>query len=125
MATEILTTETITRIAVLHLQAADAKDAVSPAEKEDKQQQEEPYRYAHLLPVFSNETYPPLEPYEHADPGQRALAHSNARSFLDNATSVHDLTPNLGTEIHGVNLAALNSDERDQIALEVREIVWA
>ena len=40
-------------------------------------------------------------------------------SFLHSASSVTELTPNLGTEVRGVNLAALTNDERDQVALEV------
>ncbi|KAI9068009.1 TauD-domain-containing protein [Trametes sanguinea] len=82
--------------------------------------QEEPYKYAHLLPVFpKDEHYPPLTPFEHTDPGLRALSHPNPRAFLDNATSVIDLTPRLGSEIRGVNLAELDNTGRDQLALEV------
>ena len=80
----------------------------------------EPYRYAHLLPVFpQDERYPPLTPFHHVDPATRALSHPNPRSFLDNASRVVELTPKLGSEIHGVNLASLDSDGRDQLALEV------
>ncbi len=78
-----------------------------------------PYRYAHLLPHFSPTTYPPLTPFEHTDPGLRALAHSNPRSLLDAATGTIELTPNLGTEVYGISLARLDSDSRDQLALEV------
>ena len=79
------------------------------------------YRYTHLLPVFpKDEHYPPLVPFEHVDPGFRALSHPNPRAFLDNATSVIDLTPRLGTEVRGVNLVELDNDGRDQLALEVR-----
>jgi sulfonate dioxygenase len=80
----------------------------------------EPYRYAHLLPSFSQETYPPLTLFEHVDPGSRALSHPDPRSFLARAKSVTQLTPNLGSEIHGVSLASLSGTERDQVALEVR-----
>lgn len=61
---------------------------------------EDDYRYAHLLPHFSQDRYPPLEPFEHVDPGHRALSHPNPRAFLQNATvtSVIELTPRLGTE---------------------------
>ena len=79
----------------------------------------EPYRYAQLLPVFNNTQYPPLEPFEHIDPGFRALQHSNPRGFLDGATNIVQLTPGLGTEVHGVNLAKLTNDQRDELALEV------
>ena len=78
------------------------------------------YRYAHLLPVFpKDEHYPPLTPFEHVDPGQRALKHPNPRSFLANAT-VAQLTPPIGEEVRGVNLATLDNDSKDQLALEVR-----
>ena len=88
---------------------------------EEKSESEE-YCYSNLLPVFSQDHYPPLTPFEHSDPGHRALKHSNPRSFLDNATSVAELTPNLGTEVQGVNLRTLDSDARDQLALEVKDI---
>ncbi|KAJ7823561.1 hypothetical protein B0H14DRAFT_3088869 [Mycena olivaceomarginata] len=80
---------------------------------------EDEYRYSHLLPVFSQDTYPPLTPFSHSDPGLRALNHPNPRAFLSNATSVVELTPRLGTEVHGINLAELDSDARDELALEV------
>lgn len=95
-------------------------DQAQSVQKTGAPQAEAPYRYARLLPVFSADRYPPLEPFEHVDPGHRALAHPNPRSFLDGVTNVHDLTPNLGSEIRGVNLAMLTPDERDQVALEVR-----
>ncbi|KAJ7630542.1 hypothetical protein FB45DRAFT_793091 [Roridomyces roridus] len=77
------------------------------------------YRYSHLLPHFSQDRYPPLTPFNHTDPGLRALEHPNPRAFLQNATSVVEITPRLGTEVHGVNLAELDSDARDEVALEV------
>ena len=77
------------------------------------------YKYAHLLPVFpKDEHYPPLTPFEHVDPGHRALKHPDPRSFLANA-KVAQLTPPIGEEIRGVNLATLDNDAKDQLALEV------
>ncbi|THH04750.1 hypothetical protein EW145_g5291 [Phellinidium pouzarii] len=111
-------------MASLTLRGAEKNTSVNTPEETDKSEQpEEPYRYAALLPVFSNDRYPPLEPFQHVDPGHRALAHPNPRSFLDSATSVVELTPNLGTEVHGLNLASLTSDERDQVALEVANFI--
>ncbi|PPQ62793.1 hypothetical protein CVT24_000487 [Panaeolus cyanescens] len=89
----------------------------SPASASNNTNEE--YAYAHLLPHFSADRYPPLTPFEHVDPASRALSHPNPRSFLDNATSVAEITPSLGTEVQGVNLATLDSDARDQLALEV------
>ncbi|KAJ7035544.1 TauD-domain-containing protein [Mycena alexandri] len=88
------------------------------AKKEPASTEEEPYRYAHLMPVYSNDKYPPLEYFEHIDAGSRALKHPNPRSFLDNANVV-ELTPELGSDVRGVNLATLSSDQKDQLALEV------
>lgn len=81
---------------------------------------EEEYRYKHLLPHFSDDRYPPLEPFEHVDPAFRALKLPNPRAFLDGAESVIEITPHLGTEVRGVNLAQMDSDSRDQLALEAR-----
>lgn len=80
---------------------------------------EEPYRYAHLMPVYSKDKYPPLQPFEHVDAGSRALNHPNPRSFLDNSQVV-ELTPWLGSEVRGCNLAELTPDQKDELALEVR-----
>jgi sulfonate dioxygenase len=82
-------------------------------------EQEQEYRYAHLLPTFSSDRYPPLVPYDHVDPGQRALSHSNPHAFLDGAKSISEITPRFGTEVIGMNLAELDSTGRDQVALEV------
>jgi sulfonate dioxygenase len=91
----------------------------SASDEAEKQGEAESYQYTHLLPHFSQDHYPSLTPFDHIDPGQRALAHPNPCLFLDNATSIIQLTPNLGTEVQGVNLAVLDSDGRDQLALEV------
>lgn len=88
------------------------------------QKEEEPYSYEHLKPLFLKDTYPPLEPFDHVDPGHRALKHANPRSFLANATKVVDLTPVLGTEVEGVNLVQLDSDGRDQLALEADRFMF-
>ena len=32
------------------------------------------YRFAHLLPHFSADRYPPMTPFEHVDPALRALS---------------------------------------------------
>lgn len=80
---------------------------------------EETYRYAHLLPHFSQDIYPPLAPFEHVDPGLRALKHPDPHAFLKGATSMIELTPNLGTEVRGIRLTDLDNDARDQLALEV------
>lgn len=83
------------------------------------QQANTEYRYAHLLPTFpKDEHYDPLIPFDHIDPASRAVSHPNPRAFLDNA-QVSLLTPRLGSEVRGVNLAQLDDTGRDQLALEV------
>lgn len=117
------TVETITELQkTLRLQPQGDKqvaqsDSTSTAPIDPKDEDE--YRYEHLLPHFSKDTYPPLEPFEHIDPGSRALSHPNPLAFLDHATKVADLTPKLGTEIHGVQLLKLGDDEKDELALVV------
>ncbi|KAF5312610.1 hypothetical protein D9619_003470 [Psilocybe cf. subviscida] len=116
-----MSTTTVTEAA----QAVAAKLTLRPTEEESKKQEaqangkKEEYKYAHLMPVFSQDRYPPLTPFEHVDPGHRALSHLNPRAFLDGATNIDELTPHLGTEVTGVNLAELDSTGRDQLALEV------
>jgi len=70
------------------------------------------------MPFLSKVKMPPLTPFTHVDPGSRALNHPNPRSFLDKA-EVIELTPNFASDIRGVNLAALDNDAKDQLALEV------
>ena len=77
------------------------------------------YRFSHLLPTFSqDEHYPPLELFDHVDPGSRALTHEDSNAFLATAI-VSDLTPRFGSEIRGINLSTLNAEGRDQLALFV------
>ncbi|KAH8827342.1 hypothetical protein DL96DRAFT_1669910 [Flagelloscypha sp. PMI_526] len=85
---------------------------------ENPVQTEATYQYQHLLPTFNNTQYPPLQPFEHQEPGLRALSHENPRSFLANAT-ISDLSPGFGSEVRGVNLVTLDDNARDQLALEV------
>lgn len=101
-----------------------AKDQTKEDQRSVEPASQEPYRYAHLLPHFSQEHYPPLTPFDHIDPGARALSHPNPRAFLDNATSVVELTPSLGTEVQGVSLTDLDSNGRDELALEVCRVPY-
>ncbi|GBE78429.1 Alpha-ketoglutarate-dependent sulfonate dioxygenase [Sparassis crispa] len=114
---DMSTVQTITQSAV---GSAPAKLTVLPSAEDNKTEEREEYRYAHLLPVFpQDEHYRPLTPFDHGDPASRALSHPNPRAFLDNATSVVQLTPHLGEVVTGVNLATLDNEGRDQVALEV------
>jgi sulfonate dioxygenase len=93
-----------------------------PTPKERGQGPFESYPYNNLLPkIFPKvgEVGPPLEDFEHVDPGLRALKHDNPWAFLGKATKITNITPVIGTDVEGVNLAKLTNDERDQLALAV------
>jgi sulfonate dioxygenase len=80
------------------------------------------YAFSHLLPTFSQEDhYPPLEPYEHKDPGHRALLHEVPLGYLKSAHSISEITPGLGTEVRGIKLDQLDSRARDELALHVAQ----
>ncbi|KAJ7442666.1 TauD-domain-containing protein [Mycena latifolia] len=113
---------------VLRLPVGEAFDSLTltipgqPTPKERGQGPFETYPYKHLLPEViptAESLQPPLEDFEHVDPGHRALKHPNPRAFLSGAKRIIHLTPAIGTEVHGVSLAKLNYDERDELALEV------
>ncbi|ORY96257.1 hypothetical protein BCR43DRAFT_547343 [Syncephalastrum racemosum] len=63
--------------------------------------------------------YPDLEPFEHNDPGHRA--DPNKASIYDNAERIFDLTPHIGTEVHGIQLSKLSDQQKDDLALLVAE----
>ncbi|EIN13379.1 TauD-domain-containing protein [Punctularia strigosozonata HHB-11173 SS5] len=116
-ATQTVTTEIERALPTLTLRSDDKKQQ---AARERGQGPLEEYKYAHLAPVLDHsEHYPPLVPFEHVDPGHRALSLPNPRAFLDQATSIAHITPRLGTVVTGVQLAQLDSSGRDQLALEV------
>jgi sulfonate dioxygenase len=70
------------------------------------------YPYARFLPSYDqNYKLPPLEPFEHVDPGHAALSDSEPRSFLK-GSQVTNLTPRFGTEVSGVQLSTLGKREK-------------
>ncbi|WOO85349.1 Alpha-ketoglutarate-dependent sulfonate dioxygenase [Vanrija pseudolonga] len=82
---------------------------------------ESEYPYKHLLPTWDQETkYVPLGDFEHVDPGHKAKDDADPRSFLKDAT-VDNLSPKFGTEVTGVQLSALDTHGREQLALFVAE----
>lgn len=67
------------------------------------------YPYAKFLPSYDpGLKLPPLEPFEHVDPGHAALLDANPRSFLDGAKET-SLTPKFGSEIEGIQLSQLDA----------------
>jgi sulfonate dioxygenase len=111
------TTETVVQ---LGQDAAPSTEQSRPNGFADK---EEGYKYDHLLPR-SDPTLklPPLEPFEHTDPGSRVsgdLLTNPLTELLSSATRNVELTPSIGTEIEGVQLSSLDERQRDQLAVLV------
>jgi sulfonate dioxygenase len=70
------------------------------------------YPYKRLLPSYDQGfKLPPLEPFEHHDPGHAALTDPEPQSFL-NGAKVGKLSPKFGTEVTGVQLSALGAQEK-------------
>ncbi|OAD76127.1 hypothetical protein PHYBLDRAFT_143110 [Phycomyces blakesleeanus NRRL 1555(-)] len=69
--------------------------------------------------VTPTTTYPELEPFKHVDVGHRA--DPKKASLYDNAEKIFDLTPNVGTEIHGIQLSKLTNQQKDDLALLIAE----
>ncbi|GJN92756.1 hypothetical protein Rhopal_005794-T1 [Rhodotorula paludigena] len=79
------------------------------------------YPYERYLPFFDADLkLPPLEPFEHIDPGHQALQDPAPRAFLDGA-EVDDLTPEFGSEVEGIQLHELDARGRQQLALYVAQ----
>lgn len=65
--------------------------------------------------------HPALE--EHTPARDRALfADPNKTSLLTQASAFEDLTPYIGTEVKGIQLSALTSAQKDELALLVAEV---
>ncbi|KAI8096813.1 uncharacterized protein BX664DRAFT_383200 [Halteromyces radiatus] len=69
--------------------------------------------------VFPDVKYPPLEPFEHKDPGH--LADPKKSSLFDSATNVYDVTPHVGTTIEGLQLSTLTDQQKNDLALLAAE----
>ncbi|KAI9259455.1 hypothetical protein BDA99DRAFT_560886 [Phascolomyces articulosus] len=69
--------------------------------------------------VYPETTYPEIEDFEHKDPGLKADPKKS--SLFDNAEKIFDLTPQIGTEVHGLQLNKLTEKQKDDLALLVAE----
>ncbi|KAK4517174.1 uncharacterized protein ATC70_000506 [Mucor velutinosus] len=69
--------------------------------------------------VYPKIHYPPLEAFEHDDPGKRA--DPKKASLYDNATKIFDMTPVLGTTIEGLQLSQLTDQQKSDLALLAAE----
>ena len=59
--------------------------------------------------------YGPLEPFTHYEHGNDA--DPTFKDLFQSATSITEVTPLIGSEIHGVQLSALSDKGKDQLAL--------
>lgn len=78
-------------------------------------------QYPHYLPTWNPaQKYPPLTPFEHTEHGKDADT-----SYPDllpiGTTKTVDLTPTIGTEVHGIQLSSLTPAGKDQLARYVAE----
>ncbi|KAH6896574.1 hypothetical protein B0T10DRAFT_602023 [Thelonectria olida] len=76
-------------------------------------------KYPHYLPTWNkDQTYPPLQPFEHHDHGKDA--DPSFPNLLKDAAVVH-LTPTIGTEVSNVQLSKLSDAGKDELARYVAE----
>ncbi|KAI5310056.1 hypothetical protein KEM55_001853 [Ascosphaera atra] len=82
------------------------------------------YPYEDFLPSFPDVKWAPLTEVPYEDKG--LLGDPNFKNLLSGATDIFDITPRIGTEIHGVNLAKLNDAQKNDLArlLAVRGVVF-
>lgn len=81
---------------------------------------DESYPYSKYRPfqeTFSKE--PPLEYFDHVDPGSRA--NPTKPNLLTSDAQLQHLSPYLGTEVRGVQLSQLSKEGLDELALFVAE----
>ncbi|KAJ3499691.1 hypothetical protein NLG97_g158 [Lecanicillium saksenae] len=77
-------------------------------------------KYPQYLPTWDPEqTYPPLEPFEHHDRGKDA--DPSYPELLLKEVAVKHLTPTIGSEVTGVQLSTLTAAGKDQLARFVAE----
>ncbi|OJD16194.1 hypothetical protein AJ78_03626 [Emergomyces pasteurianus Ep9510] len=74
----------------------------------------ENYPFDHLLPTFPDIRWDPIEKLPYHDKG--ILGDEKFSALLSDATDIFDYNPKIGTEIHGVNLATLTDDQKNDLA---------
>ncbi|KAL4756189.1 uncharacterized protein BDW70DRAFT_164725 [Aspergillus foveolatus] len=77
------------------------------------------YKYAAYLPYYTPGLQPPLQEFQHSDPGHRASA-KYANLLNDNVTAV-EISSNVGTGLLGIQLSSLTSAQKDDLALLAAE----
>ena len=77
------------------------------------------YKYKDFLPYVTLTSEPALAPYDHVDVAMRADPEKKA--FLAVFPKRKEMTPNIGTELRGVQLSQLTDKQKDELALYVAE----
>ncbi|TDZ38117.1 Alpha-ketoglutarate-dependent sulfonate dioxygenase [Colletotrichum trifolii] len=80
----------------------------------------EKYKYEDYLPHFTPGLQPPLEEFEHVDVASRADPEKKALLQAPGVT-YEEITPAIGTEIHGLQLSQLNAAQLDELTLLAAE----
>lgn len=78
-----------------------------------------PYDYLRPINPITPIIWDELKPFKHNDKALLADPSNNYQNLLKSAVSVTHLTPKIGTEIVGVNLADLSNVQRNELALLV------
>ncbi|KKA25178.1 hypothetical protein T310_0769 [Rasamsonia emersonii CBS 393.64] len=79
------------------------------------------YKYAQYLPYYTpGLKQPPLEEFAHTDVGLRADPEKKNLLQAPGVT-VNEITPNIGTELLGIQLSQLSDAQKDELALLAAE----
>lgn len=73
--------------------------------------------------VLAYEPPDPLVPEFEVQADRASFADPEKKSLLSAASKVDDLTPWIGTQLHGVQLSQLTDTQQDELALLVAEVV--
>ncbi|RPA75459.1 TauD-domain-containing protein [Ascobolus immersus RN42] len=123
MAPSIILTEEVKaqQQVLIHKSAYKEFDAGSSrfAEKTEKEGGDglAPATYPHYLPVWEDEHFEPLQPFEHYDHGKDA--DPTFPNLLKDGVQQKKLTPHFGSEIRGIQLSSLTKEGKDELALFV------
>ncbi|KAF2107702.1 hypothetical protein BDV96DRAFT_693192 [Lophiotrema nucula] len=77
------------------------------------------YKYEHFLAHTTLTKETPYEPYDHVDCAGRA--DPEKKSLFAAIKEKKDMTPNIGTEVRGVQLSQLTSAQKDELSLWAAE----
>lgn len=77
------------------------------------------YKYKDFIPHVTLTSEPALTPYDHVDAASRADPEKKA--LFAAIPNRKDMTPNIGTEVRGIQLSQLTDKQKDELALYAAE----